>query len=148
MGLKTHKNKLQSITHQKVLDRKSAQKKIKSHIERCDEKQDINSDNFVITKPLVLYWFHLANKAFFNNKLPVPIFEFRRLRGTWGLCIFKNNEYVITLSLDITSKKLLISTLLHEIVHQQQYFTTGTMSHAESYLKWKRYFKKNFDIVL
>jgi hypothetical protein len=119
-----------------------AKRKLKSHIAKYGK-----DSNFVMTEQMLKTWFHVINKAAFRNKLPVPKFEIRNLRGAWGLAEAKGN-CVISMSTAIDSRELMIGTLAHEMVHQWQYLFEATMSHTGSFLKWKRYFKKNLQISL
>ena len=123
-----------------------AKERLKSHVAKCGKDND-----FFVNENLVLYWFHIINKAAFKGKLPVPKLEFRKLRGKWGLCteIIDGNNCVIAVSSDIDSRELLIGTISHELVHQWQHlFEKSEMTHAGSFIKWKKYFKKHFGIIL
>lgn len=125
-----------------------AKKKLKSHIEKYGKDHD-----FVINESIVLYWFHVINKAAFRNKLPIPKWEFRKMRGSWGECredSFKDGvcTCVIAFSTDINSRDLMIGTIAHELVHLYTATFENKMSHSGSFLKWKRYFKKHLKISL
>ena len=123
----------------KVVSRSVAKKKLKDHI----DKTPVTS-LFTPTETVVWYWWHVVNKAVFNNELPHPIITVRKLRGAWGNCNGQN----ITISTTITNRHLFIATIAHEMCHQYLYQTLGKLNHGESFLKWKRYFKQTYGIIL
>lgn len=122
-----------------------AKRKLKSHLSRYAHEEE-----FVVTERKAKYWFNVINKAMFDNKLPKPIkWELKNLRGCWGKCSCEGDVGVaIGISTQIDSRGLFLATLAHEMVHAWEMDTRGEMSHGKVYLKWKRLFKKKFNIVL
>lgn len=128
-----------------MLTSSAAKKKVKAHVKRYR-----NNDGFQFTDRHIIYWFGIINRAAFRNRLPVPDFKIRRLRGAWGLCEGDNgNEIVISINETIDNRELFIATLAHEMVHQYQYlYLGGTMNHKESFIEWKRFFKRHMKILI
>lgn len=123
-----------------------AKRKLKSHLSRYKHEED-----FEVTEKRVAYWWGVINKAVFGGKLPKPAaYYLSTLRDCWGACEPSDsyNNVNIHISNSIDSRDLFLATVAHEMVHQWQFITEHKMSHAASYLKWKRYFKKHYNIVL
>lgn len=122
-------------------------KKLKNHL----KKKPVD---FVPTDTVAWYWWHVINKAAFNNALPKPKdIIIRKMRGNWGTCECSpdgvNCTSLITLCTSLTDKKLFISTLAHEMVHSWQgHFGKGNLDHGSVFKDWQSYFKKKFDIIL
>jgi hypothetical protein len=126
-----------------------AKKKLKDHLKTHRSKT--SACYFVPTESVAWYWWRVINKAAFKNKLPYPEeIVIRKLRGAWGLCNGKtrNDTCIITISSEITNRKLFIATVAHEMVHQWQWYDRGRLDHASSFREWNEYFKRNFGIVL
>lgn len=122
-----------------------AKRKLKFHLDRY-----AHEDEFVVTERKAKYWFSVINKAMFDNKLPKPIkWDLKNLRGCWGRCSGgEGAEVTIGISTQIDSRGLFLATLAHEMVHAWELDSKGEMSHGKVYLKWKRLFKKKFNIIL
>lgn len=125
-------------------DSVAAKMKIVTHLEKY------RNDNFEVTDNKVLYWWKIINKAAFNNRLDQPLIVIRKLRGAWGICDVKGreNNLTITVNESINSRDLFISTIAHEMVHQWQWKKNQNMHHSYNFIKWKRYFKKHYGIVI
>lgn len=117
-----------------------AKKKLKDHISKIVPL----SCQFTPTESVAWYWWHVINKAAFKNALPPPEITIRKLRGAWGNCNGEN----ITISTNITNKKLFIATVAHEMVHQWQFHYGAKLNHGNVFRDWDIYFKKTFGIVL
>jgi hypothetical protein len=129
----------------------AAKKKLKDHLKTHIGKSKNSSYYFTPTEAVAWYWWRVINKAAFKNKLPYPsAIIVRKLRGAWGLCLGKSreNNCVITISSEITNRKLFIATVAHEMVHQWQWYDRGVLDHASRFREWNEYFKRNFGIVL
>jgi predicted metal-dependent hydrolase len=122
-----------------------AKKKLKAHLDRY-----IHEEEFTITERKVLYWFGVINRALFGGNLPLPKFEIKNMKSNWGECVIHDNTDLATIRINagIDSRNLFVATLAHEMVHQWQHINENRMSHATSYLMWKREVKKKFNIVL
>lgn len=127
----------------------AAKKKLKDHLKH--HRGESTSGYFTPTEAVAWYWWRVINKAAFKNKLPYPSkIVIRKLRGAWGTCFGKtrDNNCIITISSDITSRKLFIATIAHEMVHQWQWYDKQHLDHASSFRSWNEYFKRNFGITL
>lgn len=125
----------------------AAKLKLKTHVKTR------HGEEMEVTQAKIAYWFRIINVAVFNGTLPPPRIEIGvNMRKYWGLCTpmgksFSGNAN-IKISDRITNRKLFISTVAHEMVHQYQWLTYGNMHHGDSYKKWSRYFKANFGFYL
>jgi hypothetical protein len=132
-----------TIMQKKKVSKSVAKKKLKNHIDNTPI-----TCVFTPTESVVWYWWHVINKAVFNNELPRPIITVRKLRGAWGTCNGEN----ITISATITNRHLFIATICHEMCHQwQHHFGTGInggINHGPVFRNWDHYFKQTFGIVL
>lgn len=115
-----------------------AQNKIKSYL----------ANEFVPTEKKARYWFDVINKAVFDDIIIPSEIKIRGMKKSWGMCSIDGDFSLITINSEITTRKLFISTLSHEMVHLWQVQTGQNMNHASSYLEWKKYFKKHFKIIL
>lgn len=128
----------------------AAKRKLKGHL----YKTSCSSNDFTPTESVVWYWWHVINKAAFSNSLPYPSeIVVKKLRGAWGTChcdtTFGKPWSIISISTDITDRKMFIATVAHEMVHQWQYhFGDGKLNHGSVFKDWNFYFKKNFGIIL
>jgi len=128
----------------------AAKRKLKDHLKTHLGKN--SSCYFTPTESVAWYWWRVINKAAFKNKLPYPKeIVIRKLRGAWGICDGKArmDMCVITISSDITNRKLFIATVAHEMVHQWQFhYAAGNLHHGSNFRDWDVYFKRNFGITL
>jgi hypothetical protein len=125
----------------------SAKKKLKAHLEKTTDVA------FTPTEPVTWYWWRVINKAVFQDQLPHPSkIVIKKMRDAYGLCQAnaKNNSCTITVStIHITTRKLFLSTLCHEMCHQWQFhFGTGSLDHGANFKQWSEYFRKRFGIIL
>lgn len=122
-----------------------AKKKLKAHLDRYKHEED-----FMVTDRKVLYWFGVINRAMFKNELIKPMFILKKIKSNWGECNHNPETREITINIDtsIDSRDLFLATLAHEMVHMWQQQFEDRQSHTDSYLKWKRIFKKKFNITL
>ena len=124
----------------------AAKKKLKEHLSKNSHCY------FRPTESVAWYWWRVINKAAFKNQLPPPSeIIVRKLRGAWGLCDSKmrKNICIITISTEITNRKLFIATVAHEMVHQWQFhFGTGNLDHGSNFRDWDVYFRHNLGIIL
>lgn len=131
----------------------SAKKKLKNHL---DNTRYLNN-GFIPTEQVTKYWWRIINMAVFKNSLPPPsdiiIRKLRDYKGLyiWGMCSGKTriNLCEITINENITSKKLFLETLIHEMVHQHQWYNNnGNMNHGKTFKEWEIYFKNKFDLII
>lgn len=122
----------------------AAKKKIKAHLDRYAT----SGTSFDVTELKTQYWFNIINKAAFRGKLPQPVFVVKKLKGMWGECVDYRDIITVKINTEIDSRELFLATLSHELVHVWQTINENKMSHTQSFLYWKRYFKKNFNVVL
>ena len=127
-------------------------RKIKA-LKRAVEEHEEAEDVFFPTKSDFLYWFTFINSAMFDNCLRMPDeFQFRRLRGAFGIAIgdTKTGRTVIRLkerftsekirSVAVSSRQMFIATLAHEMVHILEFQISGTMKHGTFFRNWKKKF--------
>ena len=103
--------------------------------------------------------YRLINREIFYNRLPIPKFELRRLRGAVGICvggygpIRKTKSYcTIVLTDRYYCRQWMVATLAHEMVHQYQWDVYSNirvkrgyprlMSHGPSFYIWRKKLKK------
>lgn len=107
-----------------------------------------------VSKKSFKYWWHTINAACFNEELNFPKVEIRHIKGYWAVCIpsqaLSSNKCEIHLSPELTNKKLFIETVAHEMVHvwQCQKYGHRHPEHGKSFIKWKKFFKRNFNLDL
>lgn len=89
---------------------------------------------------------------FREHKLPVPLFQIKKLRGRWGY-IESSDEFdhpsraLITIGQNATlDDEALVSTLLHELVHYVQLHTQGEMDHGKSFKRYRQLIKRTLNI--
>lgn len=99
-----------------------------------------------ITKHSVLYWWKICNRAFFNNELVQPkCITIKKFRDKYGYCVKRGiNQHNVEIAIAswITNRKEFISTLVHEMVHQWQYYHYGTASHGKTFKQWQPVIEK------
>lgn len=113
-----------------------ARKKIKKHLKLNGEKY-----NFEVTPSLVMYWWHIFNHAIFDSKLiPPQQIECRNFHdGTLGWCrgYVSNRNVKMGLRRKFTSKRVFLTVLVHEMVHQWEQLTNEKMTHGKNFYFWK-----------
>lgn len=104
--------------------------------------------------------YRLINREIFNNRLPMPKFQIRRLYNAVGMCegkegpIRKTKSYcTLHLADRYYCRQWFISTLAHEMVHQYQWDIysnirvkrglTRHMSHGPSFYLWRNKLAKH-----
>lgn len=121
-----------------------ARAKIRKHLVTKGE-----TDNFVVTPTLVLYWWRELNHALFDDVLTMPkdIIVRKRFRDDtlawcqgWGYS--KNRPVVYALQEEYDSKEMFVWILAHEMVHHWEQQTHGRMTHGKNFFSWKEKFKK------
>lgn len=108
--------------------------------------------------------FRLINREIFYNRLPMPKFEIRRLKGAIGICagregpIRKTKSHcTLHLADRYYCRQWFISTLAHEMVHQYQWDVFSNMrverglprhmSHGPTFYIWRKKLAK-YNIAL
>jgi len=108
--------------------------------------------------------YRCINREVFYGSLNMPKFVVKPMRGAWGACEGKNKKRyktksncVIWLNDRWYCQQWLISTLVHEMVHQYQWDVYSNirikngqpplMSHGPSFFIWRKKLKK-FNITL
>ena len=117
-----------------------AKKKLKTYLS--------NSAAFTPTQKKARYWFNVINTAAFKNKITFSNILVKNMRSNWGLCTHEGDLTEITVDAGISTRELFIATIAHEMVHLLQVQTKKSMNHSAYYLKWKRFFKKHYNITL
>ena len=120
------------------MNRLEAKVKIRNHLKLkgnywCD-----------MTEALVTWWWRVINKAIFGSILPLPIrFEFRnfhnRIQGLccpFGRCI--NGDVVICLRREYDTIYTFLTVLIHEMVHQYQWYTDKRITHGKTFYTWEQ----------
>ena len=117
-----------------------AKRKIKSHV----RKKGSNND-FKITPRFVLHWWHLLNKAIFDEELyPPRKIEIRRFHDSEGWCegcapIRKNcDDVIIGIQTSPTNRASFLWLLAHEMVHQWEWVEFKEMSHGKNFYSWSK----------
>ena len=113
-----------------------AKRKIKSHVRN-------NSRAFEVTPRSVLLWWHLLNKAIFDDALSPPRrLEIRNFRDCSGWCQGcaperKNSDDVIMgIQRSQDNRAEFIHCLAHEMVHQWEWVELKAMSHGKPFYEW------------
>jgi hypothetical protein len=108
--------------------------------------------------------FRLINREIFYNRLPMPLFEIRRLKDCIGMCygregpIRKTKSHCTLYLADrYYCRQWFISTLAHEMVHQYQWDVYSNilvkrgyhrhMSHGPTFYIWRKKLAK-YNIAL
>jgi hypothetical protein len=148
MGRGTRESPFSHIYDMPISKRKrdAAVKKIKKYL--------MGSREFVPTQKKARYWFNVINTAAFDGKITFSNILVERMRLNLGLCTeyeFHDGSKTREIKIDvgIKTRAIFIATLSHEMVHILQSQTNKSMNHySKYYLRWKRYFKKHFDLSL
>lgn len=123
-------------------------------------KTEQRQKKFRPTQKQVKEYFRLINREIFDNKLPIPKFQIRRLYNCVGMCEGKEGPIRKTKShctIHLADKyyciQWFLSTLAHEMVHQYQWdiFSnirvkrglTRHMSHGPSFYIWRKRLAKH-----
>ena len=96
-----------------------------------------------MSEPLVTAWWNTINTAVFNDELPRPTrFEFRNfhheIQGVcrpFGRC--ENGDVVISLRREYDTRNTFLTVLIHEMVHQHQWYTDKRMHHGKTFYEWE-----------
>jgi len=97
-----------------------------------------------MSEPLVTWWWNVINKAVFNEILPQPIrFEFRNFNHnvqgickTYGRC--ESGDVVICMRREYDERNTFLTVLVHEMVHQYQWYTDKRMTHGKTFYAWEQ----------
>ena len=112
------------------MTKKDAREKIRSHLDNR------STHSVQVTERMVRYWWRVCNVAIFNEKLYPPEVLIKKLKD-WGYCqVNSQGEVTVALDLDISTRELFLSTLIHEMVHQWEHETYGRMGHGKRYQQW------------
>jgi len=120
----------------------AAQKKLKTHVTRCGHC------DLEVTEHLAHYWFTVINKAVFKDQLPRPNIVIRPMRKYRGWAHAKTGRNLMELANDPINKNEFISLIAHEMVHLWQWQTYKSMNHGQTFLYWKKFFKKHYNLSL
>ena len=117
-------------------------------LEKLRKHLDKRSGHSVkVTERMARYWWNVCNVAIFNNKLyPPEEIEIKKLKD-WGYChVTPDDEVIVCLDSEITTRGLFLSTLVHEMVHQWENETYGRMGHGQRFLQWKERISKSIGL--
>lgn len=111
---------------------------IRQHLMRVRE------DVVNVTIGLLKYWFHVLNKAIFNNQLRTPRrFIIKQHRDVHAWCFDRaGKRFDIAINPDFDCKREFLSILAHEMLHGLEHQLGRKMSHGaffkSFYWKFKR----------
>lgn len=129
------------------MDKIKARQRIRKHV-----KEKGRSADFDVTPQFVLFWWHKLNAAVFNNALQPPRnIEIRNFRDCLGWCKShrKNKPYVsLGIYREMPDRKVFLTVLVHEMVHQWEHQNIGKMSHGQNFYMWKGRIKRNIGLDL
>lgn len=134
---------------------KAAQQHIRTHIQTKG-----HHTNFSITEALCKYWWRKLNDSVFGGILKMPTaFIMRRFKGdTYGWCqpeyMQGNFERRVSIGINrtIQNRKMFLSILVHEMVHQWEWEVDQTWSnksmHGHRFMAWADYIKAKTNLPL
>ena len=102
---------------------------------------DLDTGEYITTHEETLKWFNLLNQAVFDEQVPLPFFDIKRMNYQ-GWCTAYENGFKITLRKRYRCEKHLLQAIAHEMVHILQYIETDDMDHGPYFKSWKEHFKK------
>lgn len=117
-----------------MITRIEAQDKVRDHLDK-------RGNHFVtVTEHLVRYWWRVCNVALFHGKLyPPKNISIKKFKSYYGYCESLNRNTVnIGISSDVITRKLFLTTLVHEMVHQWENQTHGRMGHGKRFFEWQK----------
>ena len=148
-----------------ILTPKAAELKIKAHLKRVNQRETV-----VITPRLVSYWWKVLNIAVFQNELYIPNIKIvKQISGeAFGECVgcelsaadledYEDcDEYedriaryvIIKIQSELSSRRLFLNVLVHEMVHQWEWETYKNMGHSKRFFQWHDPIKKSTGLVL
>lgn len=99
-----------------------------------------------ISKHSVLYWWKICNRAFFNNRLTQPKqITIKKFHDKYGYCkILGINQHNVEIAVAtwIDTREDFIGTLVHEMIHQWQYYHHGVANHGQTFRCWLPVFEE------
>lgn len=126
--------------------RKEAIRKTLAHLEKRGDEP------VTVTPDIVRYWCRVLNFAVFDGIMPLPhkivCREFKN--GFVGWCEGHNysKDVDIGIKTSLPSRRLMISTIVHEMVHQWQWIHTRTITHGQSFLQWRHIVRRRLGLKL
>lgn len=127
--------------------------RIKTHVRHKGENSD-----FDITETFCAYWWHMLNDAVFDGILTPPVrFELRNFRYDLGWCKpwrpnASNRRVVIGISTDLYDRKMFLSVLAHEMVHQWEWEVAKQWlpryPHGATFFSWRTKLKSRVGLPL
>lgn len=128
------------------MDKIEARRKIKTHV-----RERGKDNNLVVTPTLVLFWWHLLNKAVFGGILTPPKrIEIKKFHDCYGWCSgYKRHRRVaMGIRSNINDRKLFLTVLIHEMIHQWEHETYGIMTHGQTFFEWQGKVKRHLGLEL
>lgn len=113
-----------------------AKTKIKNHLKNREHEP------VTVTPALVKYWWRIFNCALFDNKLNPPNSILCRnfKDGYYGWCIgdpSKGDIVDIGIKSNMPSRKLMLTTIAHEMIHQWQIANGINNAHNMQFYGWR-----------
>lgn len=120
-----------------------ARSKIRNHLKRDGKKF------LIVTERIVRYWWCICNKALFRGKLTPPDrIIIKQFKDHYGYCEADNQTVTIGIHSDIGTRELFLTTLVHEMVHQWEYYVGHRMGHGKRFYAWQGRIKKHLGLDL
>lgn len=121
------------------MNRVKALEKIKSHLDKMSNR------SVTITARMARYWWNICNVALFNEKLYPPQITIKPIND-WGFCQRHNDDIIICLAEDCSTREVFFSALVHEMVHQWELQTYGRMGHGKRFKIWDEKIEKKLHL--
>jgi hypothetical protein len=121
-----------------------ARKRIKEHLAKRGDQP------VVITRKMVRYWWRLLNLAVFDSTLPSPIrIDIVYMRDVHGWAIpYTTGRMGLTLVPKFLSRRMFLSTLVHEMVHAWEHNNKLHMGHGSAFYGWAPQIKRTTSLIL
>jgi len=125
---------------------------IRQHISKRGHEQ-----NIIITPSMARYWWKKLNIAVFNGLLRPPkrIYALKWVGDvdTYGECDPQYDRHMkryvnIRLKESMETRKLFLTILVHEMVHQWEWETLEKTSHHKHFYMWKDTIRRMIDLPL
>ena len=118
---------------------------VKEHIKRRGDQ------SVELTEQKVRYWWHMLNVAVFYSRLHKPAdVEVSRTRGVYAWTKTDSRFPNVTLVIQpkFSSRRLLLTVLIHEMVHAWEHQHHTRMGHGKRFYAWKNRIKRTVGFEL